>query len=349
MSHLHVDPETALELALAPVGDPRRRAAQSCATCRAELERSVRELAQLEALRAAFEADPGAARVRRLIERTLAATTREDLSWRGTARLWTQFARRRLAESAGLRWLAVAAGLQLLALPVVAWWALSTRAPGGDPVVEAPPPEPRASIQVAEIRLGPSSGPSIGPSPAPNAPALADARRVTELEVENALARDRLTLDRALRSPLFERTSAVRRPGELLACRVERWRGETCGVRAPGTSVSGIEAVLWADILLDDFVRDARAGGELAYLLSTCRSLAASRRPEAELARLTVERARRYGILADAPSGSRAADAAPFDDAWFRALTTAVAAASSQDDPTVRAWLAFGGPATRAR
>ncbi|MCC6409816.1 MAG: hypothetical protein IT453_21870 [Planctomycetes bacterium] len=341
MSHVHLEPEAALELALAPSDDPRRERARACATCRAELDRRARDVARLHALRPAFEGDPGSARVRRLVERTLAATTREDLSWRGTARLWTRFAQRRLAESAGLRWLAVAAGLQLLALPVVAWWALSTRAPGGEPVVEAPAPEPRASIQVAQTTRGPSD--------APRAAAPADTHRVTELEVENALARDRLTLDRALRSPLFERTSAVRRPGELLACRVERWRGETCGVRAPSTSVSGIEAVLWADILLDDFVRDARAGGELAYLLSTCRNLAESRRPEAELARLTVERAVRYGILADAPSGSRADDAAPFDDAWFRALTTAVAAASAQDDPTVRAWLAFGGPATRAR
>ncbi|MCE9594969.1 MAG: hypothetical protein K8S98_12340 [Planctomycetes bacterium] len=332
MSHVHFDAESALEFALAPVSDPRRASLATCVECRAALERAERELATL---RPTFASSASNVRLERVIARALAATTREDLSWRGTARVWTNFARTRLRNSASLRWLAASVCANLLALGALVAWSLRHRAASDDIVLDeraAPRLEPRELVEP----------PRVASAPQPRHP--------TDLAVENALASDRVSLDRTLRSPTFAGTPAVRRAGELLACRVERWRGETCSARTPEVDASGVEAVLWTDILLDDFVRGEYSGGELAVWLSTCRRIAATHRPEAELARRVVARAARYGILADSTVAARTApQARALDKAWFDALASAVTAASAEDDPTVRAWLAWGGPKPTSR
>jgi hypothetical protein len=356
MSHVHLGEELALELALAEApaarraeaADARRAAAAACSECRERI--SAAELA-VARLRARFDADVGPARIERIVERALAATTRSGQASPSGTSPWASRASRRWKASPALRWVAAAACLQLVLLPI--WIARARNGPHTE------------SVEVADARvarrLAPreTRAPTVAATPGDVTPSTDARHRRSDLEVQNALARDRLSLDRALRSPAFERTAAVRLPGEILACRVERWRGGDGCSRAPAASASGIEAVLWTDVLLDDYVRDAHTGAELAPLLSTCRRLAAGGRPEAELARLTVERAQRYGILSDDAPAARSggtrereptsADRDLLDPAWFRALSTAVSAASAAEDPTVRAWLALGTPNARAR
>lgn len=324
MSHAHLDPLGTLELALARPDDPRRVRLSTCPECAEAIARAGREAA---ALRRRVELDPGEGRAEALVARVLAATTGAARRARtgGLAAV-----ARRLLGSPGRRRLAAAAALLLAALPLLAWWLRTADRGGGWPI-DGRAPAPASASAPADERT------------------RAAPWRARGETVERALARDRLALDRALRAPDFQRVSAVRLPGEILACRVERWLGEPCGVRSPGQAASGIEAVLWAEILLDDLVRDARAGGELAALLSTCRRLAEGRGPEAELARHAVARAARYGILSGPQATSPAREAAPLDPSWFSALSTAVVAASAQDDPTVRAWLDYGGPARSGR
>lgn len=336
MTHVHLDPETALELSLLSATDARRRAAEACPHCRALVQSAAAEVASVRSRFADEVRDIGTARVERVVGRTLAATTRSGASApmrsrRSVRRAW---------------WIAACAAGFVAAALTWRWFALPDASPGNDaPVADAVQPE-RDSTPSTPV------APRTGPTPQATTPGQA---------VADALDRDRQALDRALRAPDFADTVAVRRPGEILACRVARWRGADCGETKPAQTASGIEAVLWAETLLDDYVRDARASVELAPLLSTCRRLATSTGPEAELARLTVARAARYGILG-APGRRLAADDAnpgrtrdtddetePFDPRWFAALSTAVVAASAQDDPTVRAWLAYGRPERSAR
>ncbi|MCK6446252.1 MAG: hypothetical protein L6Q99_07665 [Planctomycetes bacterium] len=381
MTHVHLAPEAALELALLSAADARREPAEACADCRALVRSAAADVASMRSLfvhgprgslddrdvrtvrevledrevlevrderevrgdRDARETHGlDAARIARLVDRTLRATTQSAVvapirARRNSRRAW---------------WIAACAAGFVAAALTWRWFATQSPPPAADaPLADALAPQGQSKHSTP---AAPQSEPAPRALPTPGVNGPGDT-------VADALDRDRQALDRALRAPAFADTVAVRRPGEILACRVARWRGADCGETKPAQTASGIEAVLWAETLLDDFVRDARASVELAPLLSTCRRLATSTGPEAELARLTVARAARYGILgapgrnvaAEGPNTGRTSDsdseAEPFDPRWFAALSTAVVAASAQDDPTVRAWLAYGEPTRSAR
>ncbi|MBM3989302.1 MAG: hypothetical protein FJ294_15265 [Planctomycetes bacterium] len=124
--HRHFDEPTLLEAALDPEARALRAQVHACAQCTAALRKLG---AFADDLRLQLLAEPAAqARTtRRLCERVLARTTREDLSRGGDLRLVVRFALERVRSSSALRLAAALLVAHLLALPVLAWIVL--RAP----------------------------------------------------------------------------------------------------------------------------------------------------------------------------------------------------------------------------
>ena len=100
----------------------------------------------------------------RLVERSLAASTREDLSWRGDMRDTARFLRDRLRSSAALRLAAASLLLHLAALPVVALYVLTEESEPprffvdngqrAAPFTQVEEPEGDAGLEIAEPQLG---------------------------------------------------------------------------------------------------------------------------------------------------------------------------------------------------
>lgn len=59
---------------------------------------------------------------RMLVDRILARTTREDLSWRGDLNLWAGYLRRRISESGWMKVAAASLLVHLIALPALAFY-----------------------------------------------------------------------------------------------------------------------------------------------------------------------------------------------------------------------------------
>lgn len=114
---------------------------------------------------------PGAGRVEQgeagaLLERVLARTTREDLSWRGDLRLVRGFVGRALHDSRSLRVAALVLGMHFLGLSVLAYQVLRR------------PPQPQLHIDFETPALPPFVEPEAEPSPELTVPTTSEEPEV---------------------------------------------------------------------------------------------------------------------------------------------------------------------------
>ncbi len=332
--HRHRADEDLLELALRPGASDVRRELADCVRCLSEFERAVEFLARTRReLVPPIEFE----RAARVANAALARSTREDLSWRGGVAVWRRFAFERLRESRALRGLAAAIVVQLLALPVLAFIALR----GANSVSEFQrdfpvpsgalitiPPEPERTVDSPDVEL--PLVPRLEPSPL--------AAKAAPIDVENALVRTRFELA-TLRVPKeFVDATPESSVGELLVLRARFLRGVVNVPRlSRPTTATGVEAALWADILLDRFAVGRGLAPELGALLERLERNDAER----PLSREALARAAHYGILADRELAASPLPRA-FAPSWFADLDRALSGSNELVDPTVRRWLEWG-------
>lgn len=285
--------------------DPRARAQHE----RAEIEsgrEGAQRLAELEdfvdRLRGACrQADASRADALRaggessLVERVLARTTREDLSWRGDLRLLRGWVAGRMRASPLLRVLAASLLVHLLALPILAWFGFVREAPEQPSIRVEPPPVPPFEERWEE-----------------GLPPVTELAAASELDfelsesdpalyVENSLSWARLRLADA--APRFPDAASAResRLGALL-----RERSRTLGGRESRLDPSALsepagllERALVCELLLDRALLSGEAPAELApALLGLC----GARLPVGEaglVAAAALARAESYGMLPD--------------------------------------------------
>lgn len=335
--HVHLDGPALVELALAPARERIREQVGACAHCSTALAEEERTLGDL---RRAF-ADAPDERSARFAERVLRTTTREDLSWRGSAALLTRFARDRVARSRPLRWLAASILIHALALPVLAFvaWrelreerAFRTGIERAEELLPQQPAEPERPLELVEPEL-----PDLPPDPGP-------PRVFVELEIDNALALARFELADLVARPPSSALAPSTRAGTLLALRAGLARSRSAPqdlAALPEPVGDPLEPALRAEILLDafSFSRTASPGLELA-LAQLAGSTGSG--PELDaLNELALERARSYGLLAARLDGG-AGRVRPLAPRWFDALERAAAASGALGDPQVQAWIDWG-------
>jgi hypothetical protein len=279
---------------------------------RAELERSeddARRLAELERFvtrcRAASERfeELGAGRRRHLVERVLASTTREDLSWRGDLRLFGRFALQRLRTSPALRLAAASLLVHLLALPVVAWYGLSRLEAERETTIRF---ERLLPVETEVEETGETLPELDAEAPDPLDLELEPAGRDPELYVENSLSWARLQQTRPL-PPAPPAAEDEGRAAELLRARWAVLGGEEPAAVSPAPPADGAPLALralWAELLLDRALRSGEAPAGLARTLGELGADRLSQEPGGVLAAAALARAESYGML---PAG--AADA----------------------------------------
>lgn len=315
--------ELALHAALDPDSLEPGELARSGAPGREQVAAWSRDLDRLRAvLRSEDQADDDSA----LVQRVLAATTREDLSWRGELRLVGSFLRSRWRSSMLVRVVAASLVLHVAALPLLGYLGLfEEREPGSfrsgiEPEVVLPP-EPTEEL------------PEIV-APAPEA-------ELVDLARDDALALARFHLragaPRALpedaRSPLTL----------LLALRSRHLAGGAAGQGVDRPDGGPLELALAVEHGLDRLVLEGRAPEGLAHGLERLLGTGEGR-PGSLLALAALARARSYGVappgtdavLARLAAGVAGTDGgplaerllgaplsrtgAPLDDAWLEAL-----------------------------
>lgn len=271
----------------------------------------------------------------RFVARVLARTTRQDVSWRGDARLWLDFLRARLAASPALRLLAASVALHLVAAPVVAYWAL-----------REPERKPRFTIHIEQPAAEP-----FAPSPpvVPEGPdALQDAARRREAR-EGEWARERYVLQtRGRRAPILAGEASsleARLLGErarFLATPADPvWEADRTALPE---GHGPLAFVLWVDGALDRLVLRGVGEAELAPVCPRLQDLAGDRELEARapgtiaLVRAALRRAQGLGLCA----GPRLDAALVLSPTWFDALRVAQLESGLGDTPEWAAWLAWG-------
>lgn len=302
-----------------------------------EAARDTEELlARARRVRAEADAEnaPNPVRERLLVERILAATTREDLTWRGEWRLLRRFVVGRFAHSTALRWVAASLVVHLLALPFF-----------GTEILEF----------VRPVRLG------FEPAPVPfeeleevETPALVEEAVVEGFEgpasasIENALRRARYVLSRTrpLAVPSADELETAPLEIRLLA---ERSHGLGGGYADWVRKSEGLEAVdtlqqvLWAEVLLDGYVLRTEQPAALAPLLGRLALGPLGQQengsePASSLVLLlegALERACAYGLWEAPPGFDPETAPLPFRSDWGRALDETL-----ENRPGVRApWL----------
>jgi len=292
------------------------------------------------------------ARSPRLVERILARTTREDLSWRGELRLLRGFLRERFARSRAWRLLAASVLAHLLAVPALAW--LVWREASSDPPlhIEFEPPvevpafaEPEEEVIALEI---PPLDDELFPGP----------RRLSGDRVWNARRRDRFALTAGADRPRVDEAlladDAPVSGAEIgwLAARsrgwiARRWEAELDDTQ--GLDRVGLAAlVLRAEVLLDRMAlrEEDPAGGPDsvdASLSSTLAELSLrSGVPdgvERRLVERVLDRARSYGAWPAARDFEPLATPAAPDPDVIRWVGELVGASALERDPVGRAWL----------
>lgn len=356
--HEHLPEPDLIEAALAanpgagPGGpdDEARRAFSACAECSRRLERASAWLADLrgalgtsDVLEAPEGTESGSEAERRLVERVLASTTREDLGLRGDLRLAWSYARSAVRKSAALRVAAALLVVQLAALPVLAWIVL--RSPGErphftgtlelprDPVYQESEAEPERAISAdepAEPRLREDElarGEELAAIAHRRAEARAlrsaEAPRVGPTEPRDALAR--LLWARARQIETGELSDTLR-----------SWVDE------PATDASAVELALRLDVLLDRWsLSGERPTAARALALAL---IEAGRSERSALAARALRRAELHGLIAPAEareprSGGPDARAVPLDRAWSDALESLDAGGNEEREALIRAWI----------
>jgi len=315
---------------------------------RAAIEREPGAAARLAGLEAFLErcragcAGPEveAGAERDLVERVLARTTREDLSWRGDLRLVGGFLAARLRSSVVVRIAAASLLVHLCALPLLAMMGFFESAPPG-PVIRVEPPRERI-FQPQEPEPLVLSEESVRDEGAQIA-------LRGERYVQNSLRRAR----RALRSgaPLLPAPA----PGETRAAAILRARcallsGAKTPVAppAPAPDVGLVERSLWCEYLLDRYLVEGTEPRGLTRAVAGLARAELERDPGGLLAASALARAASYGLVgadvatrlerARAALAGRAQAApllggeddlrraAPLDGAWLEALRTEGAA-----------------------
>jgi len=275
---------------------------------------------------------------RRLTQRVLARTTRQDAGWRGDLAVVLRFVGDRLAASPALRVAAAVLLLQVLALPVLAWiaWSEPVREkllllrPGEPPrVEEALPAVPETPLDelVLEPPLEELRPARIAPLPGP-------------LEVQRTLS----TAARSLRTSTWPRPVEPQAWQDVTALRLLAARAlldepdgspavEASAVEASAVEdMGGVERALYAELLLDQLALTGHEPEALAEALAALGSDAREPHAVRHLEALAIERARASGrpdarawsrlAGAGATVGSRNAD--PLDPAWRAALREAL-------------------------
>ncbi|MEM7309749.1 MAG: hypothetical protein AAF682_23945 [Planctomycetota bacterium] len=279
-----------------------------------------------------------------LVERVLAATTREDLSWRGDLRLIGGFVRQRLRESALVRVVAASLLVHLLVVPAAAWMLLRDE-----------PDEPHLYIQF-EAREEPLSEGVEEEAPGPEIPALdLDEDYRAAWTARNRLARARFLLTRpglpapagtgdALADAALEIRLLDARSRFLHGEPWPLWLDELDTRELHGPS-GGAALALLAELALDRFARDGeRSSGFHAILGGLASHLGESSgggRPESvdRLLRAALDRAAGYGLgTTGVPADGRPA---PVDAAWCELLANALGAELAAH-PIASAWIAAG-------
>lgn len=272
-----------------------------------------------------------------LVGRILAATTREDLSWRGELRLVGAFVVERLRDSMLLRVVAASLVLHLAALPVVAIW-----------MADGPPKAPlQISVELPEPGTHPDEQ-AVG-TPAPEA---AEATRLVGAAAwDNARRRARYSLSQAsgpeLPSPLasdsLERKLLHGRSAYLRDRSWEAWWNES----DLWSSANGMARVLWVELLLDAYVLEERYSTELGLYLIELEAIEQQQPPAEALSRLcsmALDRARAYGLRSAPQAFDPARVPEPLNLKWLETLRQAKGAQGLSDlcDDS-----AFGGWITR--
>jgi len=242
-----------------------------------------------------------------LVGRILAATTREDLSWRGELRLVGAYVGERLRASVLLRVVAASLILHLAALPVVALWM------AGQPA--------KAPLQIS-VEL-PAAEPFA--EQAPVATTQPDATRdFAAAAADNARRRARYSLSQVkgpeLSAPLasdsLERKLLHGRSAYLRDRSWEAWWDES----NLWSSANEMARVLWVELLLDAYVLEDRFSTELGLYLIELEASELRQDPSLALSRLrstTLDRARAYG-LRRAPQGFEASRVpGPLNAQWL--------------------------------
>jgi len=313
---------------------------------RAALDADERaELLQLEAVLAQARAEAREApdwsplREGALVGRVLAETTRADLSWRGDLRLVAGFIRERLAASPALKVVAASLLVHLIALPVVGWYVL--REPENRATIYFGPPlqtEDSAFLEQTEesSALLPTS-----------------ADRLAE-RIENSRRRARFVLAHASGpffaagddAPLEIRLLSLRTQGDRTqGDRWQDWVDDEEGFE----EADRLQRALWIDVLLD---RNVRTGTRSPLLSTALNSLAAAVRshpapgadPLARLERLTLDRARSYGLWEAEAGFDPLAVPWPFAATWCDSLAAVLRSRGSVDHAVLTAIRSRCGP-----
>jgi len=319
----------------------------------AERDAELRDFARRA--RATLRSAPVMTRVREraLVERTLAATTREDLGVRGDWRLVREFAGARWRSSPAVRVAAASLLLHLAALPVLGYYALRRSAP----------PQPTIGFELpAEQAFDEPLEPAPLPVPADDARFLdpdAATLRPDADRVEAELRRTRFALHRR-RAPEVRRSSATATAvSRLLAARSAGiLDGDWTALPAPtelAHEPRAVEPALWVEAMLDRLALEgvllpgARAGLERLEVAETGsdRAIGALHRAAARRAWRAgvapsdlVERWRRDGWrpVADGEQAAHERPLGPLDPGWLELLVRALGARYRGDD-VVGAWL----------
>ncbi|MCA8980386.1 MAG: hypothetical protein H6831_06415 [Planctomycetes bacterium] len=248
------------------------------AECRDELRAEERELAPC--------AD-------RIVDAVLARTVSEDLGWRGDLRLVTSFMARRMRSSLLLRVAAASLLVHLIALPVIAAYAVWKVEQKPDLWIEFEQPPEQPYGEDPKEDLGPVEGGEL--------PAL-DSVDALSLESINARNADRWSL--------FERGEELRAVANSewdaplerrLAARAARLIGDAPFVVPSATHGDAVDRLLAIDEALDARLLALPIpidAADLAWLTQ----LAAGDPPRAALALAVLRRAQRYGVAV--PQGS---------------------------------------------
>jgi len=326
--------------------DPREApvAAAELAALRADARVAPR-IAELERTLglAAFSAravDPSPARADALAKRILAATTREDLSWRGDLRLLADHVKQRCRESRVTRTVAalLLANVTLGPVAAVAWV-----------LVHEPEPERELHIRI---------------EPREDALPVVEDDVLSPLEVDDVEAqdaRDRARIENLLRRARYQLAPAhgmVPAPVDVAADAAAPLALRLLDARARFAASLDAEAwpawlddaaweqgtdaltqALYAELLLDRYALHGDRAPRFHSALERLRHAAAAAPdgPARRLAEHALARARGYGVAAGSPGDP---DLDPIDAAWRADLAEALAELA--DDPRARGWLDTG-------
>ncbi len=280
----------------------------------------------------------------RFVARVLARTTRQDLSWRGDARLLGDFLRTRLRASPLLRVVAASFVLHLVAAPVLAWWILREQVPAR-----------RITIQIEQ----PAEDP-FAPPPPVAVPALDELRAAAHRREarENERARQRFVLlARGAQAPRLEiapgSPSEATRGPELLAARAALLRagadGDADAVPVTAEPADALGLALWCELELDRLVLTGRSSERLGPAclrlahLAQDSALVAHAPGSAALVRAALGRALGLGLLERLAEGDASEEPVELlTPAWFAALERAGRESGLGHTAAWAAWLAFG-------